>query len=176
MLDKARFLADHGRQAGVKIIWTIMVERSADLNNETFGRNFLEEHIGHLNPDFQSDHFILKRSYSAFSCTGLKKFLADEGITQQLYAGVRATDCLKHTLYNAIEMPGEVAVIWDAVGDPRKNYAQDFKKDFQESALRNISFMLSDDLISEFSGYAMFRSHTAAPLTCLQYSGDFNPL
>jgi nicotinamidase-related amidase len=64
-----------------------------------------------------SDHVVTKRSWGAFTNTGLEQYLKGNGVTQVVIAGVSTTGGVEATARQAYEFGFNVALAADAMSD-----------------------------------------------------------
>jgi nicotinamidase-related amidase len=64
-----------------------------------------------------SDHIVTKRTWGAFTNTGLEKYLRERGVTQVVITGVATTAGVESTARHAHELGFNVALAIDAMTD-----------------------------------------------------------
>jgi nicotinamidase-related amidase len=64
-----------------------------------------------------SDHIVTKRTWGAFTNTGLEKYLKESGVTQVVITGVATTAGVESTARHAHELGFNVALAADAMTD-----------------------------------------------------------
>jgi maleamate amidohydrolase len=129
LAGKVNELTQMGRLSGVPIIW-VRQEFKKDLSDAYVGviRNNIRitiegEYGSELLPELRidkSDIKIVKKRYSAFFGTDLRKLLDEKGVRRLIVAGVKTYSCVRMTAIDAYQMDYDVIIASDClakVGD-----------------------------------------------------------
>lgn len=146
------------RAANIPIHWCVMVDKYTHIPQSAMGKDFFLQRVGISGADYESDHFFIKRSYSAFAHTKLRERLKAEGIEHLLVAGVHTFDCVENTIFDAAG-DFDVGLIWDLTGDSQyKNMEMTRRRLTGNTGIASrASFVLSDQILAELNG-CMYRN------------------
>lgn len=122
IIEKARLLADAFRARGLPVVWVNVTGGAPGRNEQPVSTAGMPADWAELVPALgvqPGDHRVTKKTWGAFTGTGLHDWLQTQGVTQIVLLGVATSIGVESTARFAQELGYNITLVTDAMADLR---------------------------------------------------------